>query len=82
MVKLQGDSYKLVIIPDNVNSSIVIKDNGVTVTSQLERTDGYDTNNNPIVNYVYTLTNIAADHGIVIQIGGQVIQLYAKINGT
>lgn len=48
----------------------------------MQRVDGYDKNNNPIVNYIYSLTNINAAHNIVVQIGTAVIQLYVKINGT
>ena len=81
-VKLQGDSYKLVIVPDDTTSTIAVTDNGTTVTSQLERLDGYDNNNNPIVNYTYRLNNISANHNIVVSIGGAVIRLYVKQNGS
>ena len=81
-VKLEGDSYKLTIIPDAVNSSITVTDNGNNVTTSLTRLDGYDKNNNPIVNYTYTLSNITANHTINVSIGGAQIKLYVKENGT
>lgn len=81
-VKLEGDGYKLTIIPDAVNSTISITDNGNNVTSSLTRVDGYDKNNQPIVNYTYSLSNITANHTLMVSIGGAQIKLYVKQNGT
>ena len=65
-VKLEGDSYRLVIVPDNVTDNVSITDNNTNVTSLLEREDGYDKNNNPAVSYTYRLTNIQTAHNLVI----------------
>ena len=81
-VKLDGDSYLLNIVPDNVSSAITITDNGNNVTSQLERETGVDKNNNPVVSYKYRLNNISANHTLNITAGDATIQLYIKENDT
>lgn len=81
-VVLEGDRYKLDIVPDAVNATVAITDNGNTVTSALTRIDGYDKNNNPVVSYTYTLTNITAAHNLVVSIGGAQIKLYVKQSGA
>lgn len=81
-VKLAGDGYKISIVPDSVNAVVSITDNNVNKTNELEREDGTDKSGNPIVNYVYKLTNIQAAHTLRITIGGAAVQLYVKENGS
>ena len=81
-VALEGDDYKLIIVPDAVSSSIALMDNGNDVTSALTRIDGYDKNNNPIVNYTYRLLNITSAHTLVVSVGGAQIKLYVKESGA
>ena len=81
-VKLEGDSYSINIIPNNITDTITITDNNVNVTSQLQREDGYDKNNNPAVSYKYSLTNIQAAHNLVISSVSAGNVLYVKLNGS
>lgn len=81
-VKLDGDSYVLNIVPNNVSLTITITDNGNNVTSQLERETGVDKNNNPVVSYKYKLNNISANHTINVVAGDATIQLYVKESGN
>lgn len=82
VVVLEGDSYTLKIVPDATNSSVGITDNGVNQTSNLQQFTGVDKNNNPVVSYTYSLSNIRAAHTLVVSIGGAVVQLYVKVNNT
>lgn len=82
MVKLQGDSYTLVIIPDNNSSTITLRDNNTNVTSSLEVVQVTDGNNNTITEYIYQLNNINANHNLIVSIDGATIQLYIKQNGS
>lgn len=82
IVVLEGDNYVLNIIPDDTGATITLKDNNVNVTSSLTREDGFDKNGNLIVNYKYSLTNIQATHGLVVQVDDAIIQMYLKINGN
>lgn len=82
MVKIQGDEYKLVIIPDDNSSTITLRDNGTNVTSSLSTLQVTDGNNNTITEYVYQLNNINANHNLIVSIDGATIQLYIKQNGS
>jgi hypothetical protein len=82
MVKLQGDSYRLIIVPDNYQASVALTDNGVNVTSQLEVETGQDKQGNTIKNYKYTLSNIQAAHTLSVSVGGGQIRLLVKENGS
>jgi hypothetical protein len=65
-VKLEGDGYRLNIIPNNITDVVSITDNNIDRTNLLGREDGYDKNNNPAVSYSYVLSNIQAAHNLVI----------------
>ena len=82
MVKLQGDSYKLVVVPDSTNSAVTVTDNGINVTSSLTSVTGKDQNNNSFINYIYQLSNIQTAHNLIVQIGTAVIRLYVKEGGV
>ena len=81
-VKLEGDSYKINIVPDNINAAVSLADNGTNVTAQLTRNDGVDKNNNPVVSYSYSLSNIQANHTLTVTIGDVTTQIYLKENGV
>lgn len=80
-VKLEGDSYRINIVPDNINSAVTITDNGTNVTSQLEQKTGVDKNNNPVVSYSYEISNIQATHTLFVTIGEVTTQIYIKESG-
>ena len=77
-VKLPGDNYKLIIVPDDTTSTVTLLDNGNNVTAALEQESGVDKNNNPVVSYTYQLNNVRADHTLTVQIAGKTIALYFK----
>ena len=81
-VVLQGDSYRLNIVPDSTSSVVALTDNNTNVTSQLVQSSGTDKQGNPVVSYKYSLSNIQAAHTLVISIGGASAHLYIKINNT
>lgn len=96
-VVLDGDSYKINIIPANVSDTITLMDNNVDVTSSLDRDQGLDKNGNPVVSYGYRLSGIHANHTLVVYSvsGGsehfyekennmwvEVIKIYEKRNGS
>lgn len=63
-VKLEGESYKINIIPDNITDTVSLTDNNVNQV--LTKEEGVDKNNNPAVSYNYTITNIQAAHTLVV----------------
>lgn len=92
-VKLEGESYKLNIVPNSITDTVTITDNNTDRTSLLIREDGYDKYDNPVVSYNYSLTNIQTAHNLVITCGtsnalyikqngswGAIIKIYKKIN--
>ena len=69
MVLLEGENYRLTIIPDSSISRVTLRDNNVDVSSQLVRKevttekDGVFTT---VVNYIYSLENVTATHNLVV----------------
>ena len=55
---MSGDSYTVTITGITNISAVIIKDNGVDITSSFTRSGS---------NYVYTLTNVNADHTITVE---------------
>ena len=95
MVKLAGQSYNIKIVPDHVSDTVVLTDNNVEQI--LEREDGFDKDNNPVVSYSYNISAVNAAHTIVVtstiinndflyikQNGNwiQITKVYEKINGS
>ena len=80
VVKLDGDSYRLTIVPNDPNATVTLLDNGVSRTSLLEREEGQDKNGNTVVNYIYSLSNINAAHTLTITCisGEQTTQIFFK----
>ena len=81
-VVLEGDNYKLNIVPDNYQATVTLTDNNVNVTSQMEVATGQDKQGNTITSYKYSLSNIQAAHNLVISIGGASAKLYLKLNNS
>ena len=83
MVKLEGDSYQLRIVPNDANATVTLKDNNVDRTSLLEYESTTDKYGNTVVNYTYKLTNILATHTLLIScLSESGSTIYLKINGT
>jgi len=83
MVVLEGGDYDITIVPNNVGDTVTLTDNGNDRTSNLQRIDGYNKDNEPIVNYRYTLSSINAAHNLVItSTSSGSIKLYVKQNDT
>lgn len=81
-VILEGDSYKLNIVPDNYQATVTLTDNGTNVTSQMEVATGQDKQGNPVTSYKYSLSNVQSTHNLIISVGGATSQIYVKINGN
>lgn len=81
-VVLEGNSYRINIVPDDYQATVTMTDNGTDVTSQLEVTTGQDKDGNTVTSYKYSLSNIQTAHNLVVSIGGASAKLYLKINGT
>ena len=78
VVKLEGDSYLLRIVPNDASATVTLKDNNVDKTSSLEYESGTDKYGNTVVNYIYKLTNITAAHTLVVTVGGSQSRIYIK----
>lgn len=83
-VVLDGDSYKLVIVPNETNATVSLTDNGNDVTSSLERVESQTQKEGQsitYVNYIYRLSNISATHNLIINcVSGATV--YMKVNGN
>lgn len=69
IVQLPGDTYKLVVVPENTGDTITVRDNNVDVTGSLvkkEETVQKEGSAITVVNYVYTLSNIQTGHTIIV----------------
>ena len=82
-VKLEDDSYLLRIIPNDPGATVTFTDNNVDKTSSLKKETTQDKNGKTVVNYTYTLKNIAAAHTLVATCSGaSSAKIFIKINGT
>ncbi len=82
-VQLPGDSYRLVIVPDDYDYDITLTDNNVDRTAYLERKEEEVTKDGQtytVVNYIYSLSNIQATHTIEV-VCSSTSAIYIKING-
>ena len=83
MVKLEGDDYRLIIVPNDTAATVTITDNNVDRTSQLVYEEGTDKSGNKVVNYTYSLSNITSAHTLVVSCGGATeTKIYIKKNGA
>ena len=80
-VKLEDDSYRLNIVPDDTSAAVTITDNNADVTSSLEYNSDYK-NGVLVVSYTYKLSNIHANHNLVVTIGEVSTKIYIKENGS
>ena len=83
-VLLAGDTYKLVIVPDDYSYDVSVTDNNTNVTGNVQRIEQEITKNGEtvtIVNYEYTLTNVNATHTIEVVCTPNE-SLYVKLNGS
>ena len=81
-VVLDGGAYKINIVPNTTTDTVTLTDNGVDRTSLLEKEEGTDKQGNPAVSYSYSLSNIQANHTLVIHTGSTPTILYFKENNT
>lgn len=81
MVKLEGDSYQLRIVPDDATATVTLKDNNVDKTSSLEYESATDKYGNTIANYIYKLTNITTQHILEVSCTASA-KIYLKLNNT
>lgn len=86
MVQLPGDTYRITIVPDDYSYSVSVSDNGVDVTSSVERKEEQITKEGVttmVVNYIYTISNIQATHNIIVSCSASTSEsLYIKISGA
>ena len=83
IVKLDGDSYFLRIVPDSADATVTIRDNNIDKTSSLEYASTQDKYGNTIANYTYKLSNISATHTIIVSCSSDSEpKVFIKINGT
>lgn len=81
-VALAGDSYKIIIVPQNVDDTVTLTDNNINVTNNLEKEEGFDKYNNPAVSYTYQLNNIQTAHTLVFNVTSATANLFIKRNGN
>lgn len=69
MVVLPGESYTVTAVPDNYSFDVSGTDNNTNITSSIQRLEQEVTkegNTYTVVNYTYSLSNIQANHNIII----------------
>ena len=81
MVILAGYDYRLLIVPNDANAQVTLRDNNVDRTSSLQYEEATK-DGTKIANYIYELTNVTAAHTIVVTCGESSQHLYLKINGS
>lgn len=84
IVQLPGDSYRLVVVPENTTDSVTLTDNGIDRTSYLERkeiTTEKDGETVTVVNYIYTLADVQATHNIIVSFATSTV-LYRRIGSS
>lgn len=82
VVKLDGDSYRLVIVPDDISAVVTLTDNNVDKTSSLEYEQGVDKQQNKIVNYIYKIANVSAAHTIVVSCNTGTVTIFKKVENS
>jgi len=80
-VLLAGYDYRLLIVPNDANTQVTLKDNNVDKTSSLQYEETTK-DGKKIANYIYELTNVTAAHTIVVTTGGSTQAMYFKVNGS
>ena len=83
-VELDGDSYKLTIVPDNANATVTILDNNQDRTSLLERKESVITKegvSTTYVSYTYVINSVTAAHNLVVSCSTNGT-VYMKVSGS
>jgi len=80
-VLLAGYDYRLLIVPNDANAQVTLKDNNVDRTSSLQYEETTK-DGKKIANYIYELTNVTAAHTIAVTVGDVTQSMYFKINGS
>lgn len=83
-VKLEGDSYRLTIVPDDPNATVTITDNNADVTGSLElKTSEVEKDGSTVTykSYNYSISNISAAHTLLISCATNGTY-YMKVNGA
>jgi len=81
VVRLAGQNYSLVVVPDDSTAEITGADNGNSIVFEKEQTTDSKTGK-IVVNYIYKLTNINAAHNIVLTCTTNTGTIYIKVNGS
>ena len=85
-VELEGDSYRLTIIPEDYSATVSITDNGTDRTTYLQSREEEITKNGEtitVVNYIYNLSNIQTTHNLSISCTSAAsTTVYTKVNGS
>lgn len=82
-VRLAGQGYELIVVPDYNSATLTVTDNGTDVTSSVTT----ETTTNPrtgatVINYIYKIAAVNAAHTIVVQLASSTgAKVYLKING-
>lgn len=80
-VKLDGQSYTIKIVPNNISDSVILTDNNVEQT--IVREDGFDKEGNPAVSYSYKISSVRATHNIIVTSSSSSTEaFYIKNGGT
>ena len=82
MVVLPGEGYTVTAVPNNYSFNVEGTDNNTNITSSIQRVEQEITkegNTYTVVNYTYSLSNIQANHNIVINCTPSVVS-YIKID--
>ena len=81
-VVLDEGSYKMSIVPDDINATVTVSDNNTDVTSSLVREEGVDKHGNTAVSYTYQLSGISTAHTIAVSCtSAAVLNVFVKVNG-
>jgi len=79
-VVLAGYDYRLLIVPNEADAKVTLRDNNVDKTSSLQYEEATDKQGKKVANYIYELTNITATHTITVTCAPRAV-LYARVSG-
>jgi len=74
---IDGENYKLTIVPDSDYDSVSVTDNNVDVTQYVERRESVN-NGITSVNYIYKLYNVSTNHDIAVTVSSGNNNAYVK----
>ena len=85
MVALPGDNYTLTIVPKVANGTLMLTDNNVDRTSQVQTktiTITKDGQQVTVTNYIYSLSNVQATHNISVTYSTQSTYEIRQVNNS